>query len=201
MEFTPLDLRTWNRREHFQHYLREAPCGYSLTRPLDVTERMERAKAGGRRFYPAILWAVATVCNRHAECRMALRDGAPGTYDQVVPVYTVFHEETETFSTIWTEYGRGPGPLCGALPRGCPGLRRNLGFAAKPDCPENAVNVSMPAVVGLHVLPAEPCAGGVPAAHLHLRPRAAGRRPHPPARKRPGAPRGHGWVPRLPRSG
>lgn len=27
MEFTPLDLRTWNRREHFQHYLREAPCG------------------------------------------------------------------------------------------------------------------------------------------------------------------------------
>ena len=98
MEFTPLDLRTWNRREHFQHYLREAPCGYSLTRYLDVTERMERAKAGGRRFYPTILWAVATVCNRHAECRMALRDGAPGTYDQVVPVYTVFHEETETFS-------------------------------------------------------------------------------------------------------
>ena len=80
MEFTPLDLRTWNRREHFQHYLREAPCGYSLTRRLDVTERMERAKAGGRRFYPTILWAVATVCNRHAECRMALRDGAPGNF-------------------------------------------------------------------------------------------------------------------------
>ena len=117
MEFTPLDLKNWNRREHFQHYLREAPCGYSLTRYLDVTERMERAKAGGRRFYPAILWAVATVCNRHAECRMALRDGAPGTYDQVVPVYTVFHEETETFSTIWTEYDEDPDPLRRAAAR------------------------------------------------------------------------------------
>ena len=143
MEFTPLDLKNWNRREHFQHYLREAPCGYSLTRYLDVTERMERAKAGGRRFYPTILWAVATVCNRHAECRMALRDGAPGTYDQVVPVYTVFHEETETFSTIWTEYDEDPDRFAARYRADAQAYGGNLGFAAKPDCPENAVNVSM----------------------------------------------------------
>lgn len=74
---------------------------------------------------------------------MALRDGAPGTYDQVVPVYTVFHEETETFSTIWTEYDEDPDRFAARYRADAQAYGGNLGFAAKPDCPENAVNVSM----------------------------------------------------------
>lgn len=74
---------------------------------------------------------------------MALRDGAPGTYDQVVPVYTVFHERTETFSTIWTEYDEDPDRFAARYRADAQAYGGNLGFAAKPDCPENAVNVSM----------------------------------------------------------
>ena len=143
MIWSPLDLAAWPRREHFFHYRNDVPCGFSLTRPLDVTERYARAKAGGRRFAPMIFWAVAAVCNRHAECRMALRGGAPGVYDRVDPVYTVFHAQTETFSTIWTEYDEDPDRFAARCRADAQAYGENLAFAAKPDCPENAVNVSM----------------------------------------------------------
>ena len=37
MQFTPIDLSTWPRREHFHYYRNQLPCGYSVTVQLDVT--------------------------------------------------------------------------------------------------------------------------------------------------------------------
>lgn len=143
MNFQPIDLNTWPRKEHYVHYRQNVPCGYSLTKQIDVTDRMVRAKAGGRKVYPAVLWAVATVCNRHPECRMAERDGALGVYDAVLPVYTVFHPESETFSTIWTDYQEDPDQFCAGYAEDLKRYGGNLAFEAKPGCPENVVNVSM----------------------------------------------------------
>ena len=35
--FTPIDMNTWPRREHFHSFARMAPTGYSLTAEVDVT--------------------------------------------------------------------------------------------------------------------------------------------------------------------
>ena len=29
MKFTPIDLKTWHRKEYFEHYFSEVPCTYS----------------------------------------------------------------------------------------------------------------------------------------------------------------------------
>ena len=39
-----------------------------------------------------------------SEVRMAMKDGELGIWDSVHPCYTVFHEQTETFSSLWSEY-------------------------------------------------------------------------------------------------
>ena len=40
-----------------------------------------------------------------AEFRMSLNaEGLPGYYDILHPCFTVFHEDTDTFSNLWTEY-------------------------------------------------------------------------------------------------
>lgn len=42
--------------------------------------------------------------NAHPELRMAMKDGELVIWDSVHPCYTVFHEQTETFSSLWSEY-------------------------------------------------------------------------------------------------
>lgn len=72
-----------------------------MTIKLDIT----RIKKENRKLYPAMLYYITTVVNRHEEFRTALnKNGEPGFYSEMFPSYTVFHKDTETFSELWTEY-------------------------------------------------------------------------------------------------
>ncbi len=97
----PIDTDRWARREHFEHYRRRVPCSYEMTVELDATRFVETVRRAGVRTYPAQLWAISTVVNRHPEFRMQLLpDGSPAVWDVVHPEFTVFHPETETFSGL-----------------------------------------------------------------------------------------------------
>ena len=37
MQFTPIDIDRWERKEYFNHYHKEVPCTYSMTVKLDIT--------------------------------------------------------------------------------------------------------------------------------------------------------------------
>ena len=72
-----------------------------MTVKLDIT----RIKKENRKLYPAMLYYITTVVNRHEEFRTDLdKTGEPGIYSEMFPSYTVFHKETETFSELWTEH-------------------------------------------------------------------------------------------------
>ena len=45
--FTPIDLNTWPRREHFHYFAHMAPTGYSLTAEVNVTRLRAAQKARG----------------------------------------------------------------------------------------------------------------------------------------------------------
>ena len=138
MEFEPLCLDTWARKEHFIHYLSQVPCTYSLTTKLDITPIIEK------KLYPTMLYLIARAVNRYPEFRMALDgDGKPGTYTVMHPCYTVFHKDDETFSSIWTEYTEDYGAFCRAYRQDLAQFGNNKGMMAKPDAPANTFPVSM----------------------------------------------------------
>ena len=57
LQFTPLDLRQWERGEIFSYFSRMAPTGYSLTVQLDVTAlRRILRKAEYKFFRPICGW-------------------------------------------------------------------------------------------------------------------------------------------------
>ena len=57
-------MENWPRREAFQwQYLTNTPCTWSMTVQLDVT----RLVRSGAEIYPALLYALARVANRHEE--------------------------------------------------------------------------------------------------------------------------------------
>lgn len=101
MEFRIINLENWDRKEYFHHYSSQIPCTYSMTVKLDITRIIEKKE----RLYPAMLYGITTIVNRHEEFRTAQNDkGEVGIYSDMIPCYTIFHKDTETFSNLWTEY-------------------------------------------------------------------------------------------------
>ncbi|MFI9595488.1 chloramphenicol acetyltransferase [Nonomuraea sp. NPDC052265] len=106
---TPIDLDTWPRRQHFEHY-RQVPCTYSITVELDVTAFTAALSRSRRKSYIAQVWALATVVNRHDEFRMCLTaSGGPAVRPVAHPAFTVFNPERETFACVWAPYDPGFG--------------------------------------------------------------------------------------------
>ncbi len=103
--FIPLDTSTWERREHFEYYRTKIKCGYSCTINLDVTKFRTQVKNNCLKFYPSFIYCVSKIINNTKEFRMTVdENGYPGYFDVSNPNFTIFHEDTKTFSDLWTEY-------------------------------------------------------------------------------------------------
>lgn len=46
---TAIDLGSWPRRQHFEHYRSVAPCTYAMTVELDVTDFVRTLAGSSRR--------------------------------------------------------------------------------------------------------------------------------------------------------
>lgn len=140
MEFKKIDKENWGRKEYFEHYFSDVPCTYSITVKLDIT----RIKEKKQKLYPTMLYYLATVVNRHAEFRTVINeDGELGIYSEMIPCYTVFHKDTETFSNLWTEYKPNLDDFCAAYEEDMLKYGKQLGITGKPNIPSNSFTVSM----------------------------------------------------------
>lgn len=140
MGFTIIDQKNWDRKEYFDHYFSQIPCTYSMTVKLDIT----RVQEVGQRLYPTMLYCLTAIVNRHEEFRMALnKAGEPGFYQDMLPCYTVFHKESETFSNLWTEYHSDYRVFLAAYEADLVSYGDREGMTGKPDVPENSFPVSM----------------------------------------------------------
>lgn len=141
--FHPIDFKTWPRAEVFYYFSKMAPTGYSLTVDLDVTNLLRITKENNVKFFPAYLWLVTKNLIRQPEFTTAEKDGIVGWYDTLTPLYATWHEETKTFSLLWTEYSE-------SFPNFNKRYRENQerfgakkGILARPGIPpENAYTVS-----------------------------------------------------------
>ena len=140
MAFEKIDKNSWKRKEYFEHYITDVPCTYSMTIKVDITQ----IKKKGMKLYPAMLYYIATIVNRHSEFRTAINhEGVLGIYDEMIPCYTVFHEDTETFSDIWTTYMPDFDAFLMAYESDMRQYKSNHEKIGKPNAPENVFNVSI----------------------------------------------------------
>ncbi|QLR73224.1 type A chloramphenicol O-acetyltransferase [Citrobacter freundii] len=103
-EYTPVDLSCWARKEHFEVFQTFAQSTINQTVILDITALLKHIKEVGWKFYPTIIFLLSKVVNRHTEFRMAIKDNELVIWNEVHPSYTIFHNETETFSSLWSHY-------------------------------------------------------------------------------------------------
>ena len=134
--FTPIDLETWPRREHYAFYNAVLPVGLCVTVRVDVTAFRAMTKERGLKFYPAFIWCVSHTILSHPAFRMAVDgEGRPGCHDVLHPVYTVFHEDDRTFSDLWTEHDEDFPAFYRRFLSDVENFDRNHGIKAKPGQP------------------------------------------------------------------
>lgn len=103
--FHIIDRETWERSIYFDYYYNQIKCKYSLNANVDITDLMRFRDGHGLRFFPTMLFVIMKAVNRNKVFRMSFNDeGELGYWEEVVPCYTLFHDESKTFTDIWSEY-------------------------------------------------------------------------------------------------
>lgn len=133
----------WPREKHFQHYMNNLRCTYSLTVQIDITEMLRALKANGLKAYPVQIYMIATVVNRFPEFRMALSEtGEPGYWNILSPSYTVFNSGIKTFSSIWTPYEKEFSLFYRSCIADIARYGNSTEFSPKPERPRNSFDIS-----------------------------------------------------------
>ena len=140
MEFKLIDKDNWKRKEYFDHYFFNVPCTYSMTVKMDINKIIKKKQ----KLYPTMLYYITTVVNKYDEFKMAIdENGRLGMFDTMLPSYTIFHQDTKTFSNLWTEYYCKYEDFCKAYEDDMLKYANQSGLFVKANVPKNNFPVSM----------------------------------------------------------
>jgi chloramphenicol O-acetyltransferase type A len=143
MEFKLVELSKWNRKEYFDHYLNQVTCTYAMTLNLDLTLFIQEIKKEGIKLYPAMIYLISVIVNKHDEFRTSIdNNGAVGIFDLLHPSYTIFQKDSETFTNIWTEYASSFSEFYKRYLLDIKSYGEIKSFIAKPNAPANIFNIS-----------------------------------------------------------
>ena len=142
LEYTPIDLSRWARKEHFEVFQSFAQCTINQTVLVDITVLLKHIKEVGWKFYPTIIFLLSKIVNSHAEFRMAMKNNELVIWNDIHPSYTIFHNETETFSSLWSHYDGNIHHFQDIYSEDVARYRNNLSYWPKEESRENVFFVS-----------------------------------------------------------
>lgn len=85
----PINLETWNRREHFEHFFKQDVPFWSVAANVECTGIFRWCKEHGRSFAIAYHWASLKAANGIEAMRMRIENDAPVLFDAVHASTTV----------------------------------------------------------------------------------------------------------------
>lgn len=106
MGYKVIDLNTYYRRGVFRRFSEDCKCSVSITSKVDVTDLKEFSERTGTKFYINFLYVLCAALNAREDYRMVWdwQENRLLCYDQINPIQYIFHEDTETFTMVYTEY-------------------------------------------------------------------------------------------------
>lgn len=106
MSYRIVDMETYARRGVFRHFSADCKCSVSVTSRIDVTALKAFSKRSGTRFYLNFLYCLCKALNAREDYRLTWdwQNERLLCWDKINPTQYVFHEDTETFTVVYTEY-------------------------------------------------------------------------------------------------
>lgn len=143
IEFIPLNPETWERKEYFDYFYYQIKCKYTLNANIDISGLLENTRKLKLKFFPTFLYAIMRIINQNKEFRMSFdKEGNLGYWNYVVPSYTIFHEDTKTFSDIWSEYTEDFSLFYYGILHDMEKYKDVKAIKARPDQPANFCSIS-----------------------------------------------------------
>lgn len=101
-----IDPETYYRKGVYRHFTEDRKCSTSMTARLDVTDLAAYSKGTNTRFYLNFLYILSKVLNSRDDYRMGYnwKTGELLCFDVIHPTQYVFHEDTETFTLVYSTY-------------------------------------------------------------------------------------------------
>lgn len=141
MNYTEIDIESWERRELFKLYTGDLKIVMNMTVDIDITSFLKKIKSKELKFYPSMIWVVSKLINSRDEFKYHLtEDGRLIKWDYVSPSYTDFDKETGKFNKFVTEYSED---FTTFYTRAVDDMERNkklYGFL--PDQPKNTFDIT-----------------------------------------------------------
>ena len=106
MGYRVIDRETYYRQGVFRRFSEDCKCSLSMTARVDVTDLVAWSKTKGRKFYLNFLYILCRALNSREDYRMEYRWQTDELicYDVIHPIQYVFHEDTETFTEVYSTY-------------------------------------------------------------------------------------------------
>ncbi|HEO9241191.1 type A chloramphenicol O-acetyltransferase [Enterobacter ludwigii] len=141
-EYTPVDLSRWARKEHFEVFQSFAQSTFNQTVQIDITALLKDIKELGWKFYPTMISLLSKIVNNHSEFRMAMKNNELVIWNEIHPSYTIFHNETETFSSLWSHFDGNIDHFQNVYSEDVARYGNNLSYWPKEESRENVFFVS-----------------------------------------------------------
>jgi chloramphenicol O-acetyltransferase type A len=106
MNYKVIDKDTYYRKGVFRHFSQDCKCSVSMTSRIDVTDLAAFSRKTETKFYLNFLYILTKVLNSRDDYRMGYlwQTDQLICYDVIHPIQYVFHEDTETFTLVYTFY-------------------------------------------------------------------------------------------------
>lgn len=106
MDYKVIDKETYYRNGVYRHFTEDCKCSTSMTARIDVTELVEFSERTGTKFYLNFLYLLSKVLNSRDDYKMDYRYNSDELicYDVIHPCHYVFHDDTETCTTVHSLY-------------------------------------------------------------------------------------------------
>ena len=106
MGYRVINRETYYRKGVFRRFTEDCKCSLSMTARVDVTDLVAWSKTKGRKFYLNFLYILCRALNSREDYRMEYRWQMDELicYDVIHPIQYVFHEDTETFTEVYSTY-------------------------------------------------------------------------------------------------
>lgn len=106
MNYKIIDIENYYRKGIFRHFSNDCKCSVSMTVKTDVTALYEFSKKTDTKFYINFLYILSKALNSREDYRLGWfwQTEQLVCYDKINPTQYIFHEDTETFTVVYTEY-------------------------------------------------------------------------------------------------
>ncbi len=98
-----INIDTWNRKQHYQHFVALSNPFFAVTVPLDVTNAYQKSKINGKSFFVRYLHDCMKSINQVDNMRYRIKEGKVFDVDTIHASATIMREDN-TFGFSWIHF-------------------------------------------------------------------------------------------------